>query len=484
MELFIITLLHLLMEVQSYNTLKKPIISVDDSTNQFTISCEIPLTVKAEFICNLYTEYGPLTHRSYLRRTQNREQLCMFYMSLSEIFKQNQTVNSRQLSCDYSVKTDSENEMNLRSPRSDVLTVRGFPQAKLSVSSSVIMDRDTVQLDCSNSENQKMDECYFIIDGRENKQSRSCQLSLTRSDISIGSGGQRSSVIITCYYTVYKSQVLMPSPHSDPVTVTVQGYPQAKLSVSSSVIMDRDTVQLDCSNSENQMMDECYFIIDGRGENSKQSRSCQLSLPRSDIGIWSGGQRSSFIITCYYTVYKSQVLMPSPHSDPVTVTVQGYPQAKLSVSSSVIMDRDTVQLDCSNSENQMMDECYFIIDGRGENSKQSRSCQLSLPRSDIGIWSGGQRSSFIITCYYTVYKSQVLIPSPHSDPVTVQTEAVTSRTKNTAAVPRSIDNSGATPKAKEKRMLLIMLLAVACSVIVLTGLICLCGFACKKRSKR
>ncbi|XP_073732343.1 uncharacterized protein [Misgurnus anguillicaudatus] len=33
-------------------------------------------------------------------------------------------------------------------------------------------------------------------------------------------------------------------------------------------------------------------------------------------------------------------------------------------------------------------------------------------------------------------------------------------------------------------MLLIMLLAVLCSVIVLTGLICLCGFACKKRSKR
>nr|XP_055040669.1 uncharacterized protein LOC129427909 [Misgurnus anguillicaudatus] len=204
------------------DTLKKPSISVNGTIANISISCEIPLTVKAEFICNLYTEYGPLTRRSYLSRTQTGGHQCMFYMSLSEIFKHNQTVNSRQLSCDYSVKTDPENEMNLTSPRSDVFTVSGYPQAKLSVSSSVIMDSDTVQLDC-NSKNQHMDECYFTIDGRENKQSRSCQLSLTGSDIMKWSGGQRSSVILTCFYTMYISQNdTMPSPCSDPVTVTVQ----------------------------------------------------------------------------------------------------------------------------------------------------------------------------------------------------------------------------------------------------------------------
>ncbi|XP_065097012.1 uncharacterized protein [Paramisgurnus dabryanus] len=194
------------------------------------------------------------------------------------------------------------------------------------------------------------------------------------------------------------------------------------------------------------------------------------------------------------------------------------------------MDRDTVQLNCSNSENQKMNECYFIIDGR--ENKQSRSCQLSLTGSNIIKWSVGQRSSVIITCYYTVYISQVLMSSPRSDPVTVQiptssttatttttvittinfpAEAVTSRTKTTAvststttvgttttvmttlsttgtktsAVPLTPVISGTTPEAKDTKMwVIIQWSALACSVIVLTGLICLCGFACKKRSKR
>nr|XP_055040687.1 uncharacterized protein LOC129427915 [Misgurnus anguillicaudatus] len=120
------------------------------------------------------------------------------------------------------------------------------------------------------------------------------------------------------------------------------------------------------------------------------------------------------------------------------------------------MYRDTVQLECSNSENQKMDACYFIIDGR--ESKPSRSCQLSLTGSDIIIWSGGQRSSVNITCYYSVNTSQGLMPSPRSDPVTV-----------------TVQNT---------EMWQIWWSAVACSVIVLAGLICLCTFAYKKRSKR
>ncbi|XP_073732563.1 uncharacterized protein [Misgurnus anguillicaudatus] len=113
------------------DTLQKPSISVADSTDQLIISCEIPLTVKAEFICNLYTEYGPLKQSLSQRCTQTGEHQCIFYMSLSEIFTHKQTVSSRQLSCDYSVKTDPENEMNLRSPRSDVYPVRDLYNSQI-----------------------------------------------------------------------------------------------------------------------------------------------------------------------------------------------------------------------------------------------------------------------------------------------------------------------------------------------------------------
>nr|XP_055040682.1 uncharacterized protein LOC129427913 isoform X5 [Misgurnus anguillicaudatus] len=135
-----------------------------------------------------------------------------------------------------------------------------------------------------------------------------------------------------------------------------------------------------------------------------------------------------------------------------------------------------------------MDECYFTIDGR--ESKLSRSCQLSLTGSDIIEWSGGQKSSFIITCFYTVYKSQNLMSSSRSDPVTVQistssTTATTTTTVMITSVPLTTDISGTTPEDKDTEMWqIIWWSAVACSVIVLTGLICLCKFACKKRSKR
>ncbi|XP_039529342.1 uncharacterized protein LOC120480356 [Pimephales promelas] len=145
--------------------------------------------------------------------------LCMFYLTHSELFTQSE--NSRNLSCDYYI---INTEPEIRSPRSDTRTIRGLPQAKLTASASVIEETDTVQLSCENTEYLKMKMCVFNINGRESfsKASSSCQLSLTGSQISIWSEGQSSSVRITCFYTVNKSQVLMPSPHSDPVTISIQ----------------------------------------------------------------------------------------------------------------------------------------------------------------------------------------------------------------------------------------------------------------------
>ncbi|KAA0707441.1 hypothetical protein E1301_Tti021537 [Triplophysa tibetana] len=66
-------------------------------------------------------------------------------------------------------------------------------------------------------------------------------------------------------------------------------------------------------------MDSCFFIIDR--SRMQEERSCQLSLTGYDIIHWSGGQRSSVIITCFYSG-QSHGFESSPHSDPVTVTVQ------------------------------------------------------------------------------------------------------------------------------------------------------------------
>ncbi|XP_057218397.1 uncharacterized protein LOC130571450 [Triplophysa rosa] len=102
------------------NALKKPVISVKESAALLSIKCEIPASVRADFICNLYTEDGSLTHRSHSQKSQSRKHFCPFYLSPDEIFADEQTNNSRELSCDY-VLNIKPAEM---SPRSDTYTIR------------------------------------------------------------------------------------------------------------------------------------------------------------------------------------------------------------------------------------------------------------------------------------------------------------------------------------------------------------------------
>ncbi|XP_016118117.1 uncharacterized protein, partial [Sinocyclocheilus grahami] len=118
MELFIFIVFQLLMEVQSYNALQKPFISVSDDDVQLSISCEIPLSVRADFICSLYTEDDVLLYHRVSQWSQSGKNLCMFHVSRSELFTR--SVNSRQLICVYSLKTEPEN----RSSHSDTYTFR------------------------------------------------------------------------------------------------------------------------------------------------------------------------------------------------------------------------------------------------------------------------------------------------------------------------------------------------------------------------
>ncbi|XP_048028169.1 uncharacterized protein LOC125256316 [Megalobrama amblycephala] len=113
MELFIFIAFQLLIEVQSYSSLQKPFISVNDDDVQPIIACEIPDSVRANFTCSLYTEDVLL----YSQKRQSGERLCMFYVTPGELMIRSV---SSQLSCDYSLNTEPE----IRSLRSDTITVR------------------------------------------------------------------------------------------------------------------------------------------------------------------------------------------------------------------------------------------------------------------------------------------------------------------------------------------------------------------------
>ncbi|XP_036415999.1 uncharacterized protein LOC118799962 [Colossoma macropomum] len=291
-------------------------------------------------------------------------------------------------------------------------------QPQLVVSST---ERGSVQLDCK-TPYAGVSQCHFYPekDYKNLKHSLSCQLSLTDSELTSWTGRSYSPpepVSVICYYSVSESGLTKPSPHSLPATVLEA--PQ--LSVSPSVLTERGSVQLDCKTLY-AGVSQCYFYPERDETNIKHSPSCQLSLTDSELTRWTGRSYSSpepVSVICYYTVSESGLTKPSPHSLPATVTVLEAPQ--LSVSPSVLTQRGSIQLDCKTPY-AGVSQCYFYPERDKTNIKHSPSCQLSLTDSELTRWTGHSNRSpepVSVICFYTVSKSGVSKPSPHSLPATV-----------------------------------------------------------------
>ncbi|XP_056323880.1 uncharacterized protein LOC130237098 [Danio aesculapii] len=203
-----------------------------------------------------------------------------------------------------------------------------------------------------------------------------------------------------------------------------EGFPYVRLSTAD--IHEFSSVKISCETPANSPVYQCYFYIKNKKQEIKVSPPCELEYTGADVLRWTGGKPPAIVdIHCYYTAYERGTEISSSESDSAQLTVLGLPQARLSVSASVVQETDTVELSCDNTEELKMEMCFFNKYGRESNSKVSSSCQLSLTASQINVWSGAQSSSVRITCFYTVKNGQNQIPSPQSDPVTVTVQTST-----------------------------------------------------------
>ncbi|XP_016123786.1 uncharacterized protein [Sinocyclocheilus grahami] len=209
----------------------------------------------------------------------------------------------------------------------------------------------------------------------------------------------------------------------------VQSYKSPTVKVSPDVIRESSSVKISCETPADVRVNQCYFITNREEKNVRVSSSCELERTGAEVLRWAGVKSPvSIYINCFYTIHERGINKPSSDSPPATVTVLDLPQVKLRASASVILETDTVELSCENTEDLKMEMCYFYINGEQSNSKVSSSCQLSLTGSQISVWSGGQSSSVRISCFYTVMKGQIKKPSAHSDPVTVTVQISTPTT--------------------------------------------------------
>ncbi|GAA6111880.1 mucin-3A-like [Tachysurus ichikawai] len=107
-------------------TYQKPILSVvyDDQTDDIRLTCEIPESVTADISCNLYTGENPqpyLKVQRYEKKT-SRRLFCVFTAQRNDVFNVLQSVKSSEVSCDYSLISDS----TVRSLMSDKYNLMPF----------------------------------------------------------------------------------------------------------------------------------------------------------------------------------------------------------------------------------------------------------------------------------------------------------------------------------------------------------------------
>ena len=92
---------------------------------------------------------------------------------------------------------------------------------QLTVSSTVIRERESVQLSCETPPSLHVSHCYFYIEGRKNLPDSSCKQTITGTELLKRAGPTFPAVVkVKCYYAVGRSHT---SPLSNPVSVTVQG---------------------------------------------------------------------------------------------------------------------------------------------------------------------------------------------------------------------------------------------------------------------
>ncbi|KAM9534688.1 uncharacterized protein ACWYII_039558 isoform 2-T2 [Salvelinus alpinus] len=261
------------------------------------------------------------------------------------------------------------------------IKAQGPPLPRLTVSPAVIRERDSVQLSCETPPSVSVSQCYLFTEKGDYKPS--CRQTLTGTEL-LSWSDQRSPAVVNvrCYY--YAVGSYNPSSHSDPVSVTVEVPPQLT----------------------------CYFYIEER-QHFQHTTSCHHSLTGTKLLEWAGrGPTTKVNMRCIY--YAVEMSMYSPYSDPVSVTLLDLPQPRLTVSSTVIRERDSVQLSCDSSPSVSVSQCYFYTEGR---DPKPSPCTRSLTGTELLSWAGERLSAEVkLRCFYTV---ETHYPSTHSHPAPI-----------------------------------------------------------------
>ncbi|XP_047438185.1 uncharacterized protein LOC125006296 [Mugil cephalus] len=193
--------------------------------------------------------------------------------------------------------------------------IEALPPPKLTVTSSVITEIDSVTLRCEPPSSVPVSQCHFYasIASKGLIKDFPCVKTLTGIELlDIVNSLPLAVVKVSCFYEVQTKR----SEYSDFSTITIQTSPPPKLTVNPPVITETDSVTLRCEPPSSVSVSQCHFYtVSGR---TARVFPCLKTLTGSELlQMASLTSPAEVKVKCCYTVKRE-----SPYSDISYITVQ------------------------------------------------------------------------------------------------------------------------------------------------------------------
>ncbi|XP_039529340.1 mucin-5AC isoform X1 [Pimephales promelas] len=218
----------------------------------------------------------------------------------------------------------------------------------------------------------------------------------------------------------------------------VQTYKSPAVKVSPEVLTESSSVTIRCETPEGPPVYQCFYITEEKG--IKQNWKCELELTGDEVLRWADVKSPASVdIYCFYTIKENGIIKPSPHSPAATVTVR--------VSTTA--------------------------------STEHTSTTASTAHTTTTV-STEHTSTTASTAHMTTTAS-----TEHTSTTAMTTSLTVRSTSDTAKYSKAVDLKTNLPTNTTNKTMYtwLIVLVSTCVGVFLTGFVCLCWFASKKRRK-
>ncbi|XP_026204450.1 uncharacterized protein LOC113154446 [Anabas testudineus] len=373
-------------------TVNPPVITETDSV---TLNCQTPSSVSVDQCYFTFLSGGSVRSLSCLKTLTGTELLLLDHQSSpAEVKVKCYYTMTQGRSSQSDTSSITLQNQRLLLPSTDIAAL--LPP-KLTISSPVMTQTDSVTLICQTPSSVSVIQCYFITLSGGTVRSFPCVKTLTGTELLLMA--QQSSpaeVKVKCYYTVKQGR----SSQSDTSYIIINSPPPPRLTVNPPVITEIDSVTLNCQTPSPFSVTQCFFMTLRGG--TARPFPCLKTLTGTELLLMAHQSSPAEVkVKCFYTVKLGVLNSTSSFSEPSSIIIHSPPPPRLTVNPPVITETDSVTLNCQTPSSVSVDQCLFMmLSGR---TVRSFPCLKTLTGTELLLLDHQSSPAEVkVKCYYTM----------------------------------------------------------------------------------